>query len=75
MSCWRSPGELKKLLERIAEEAKVTPCIFLDHPITRERIKQLGYDGILDIPGITRLPEAQLLPVHLPCRQGIVPGD
>jgi UDP-N-acetylglucosamine 2-epimerase (non-hydrolysing) len=51
------PREVKKLLERIAEEAKVTPCIFLDHPITRERIKQLGYDGILDAPGITRVPK------------------
>lgn len=48
------PREVKQLLEHIAEEAKVTPCIVLDLPITRERIKQLGYDALLDSSGITR---------------------
>jgi UDP-N-acetylglucosamine 2-epimerase (non-hydrolysing) len=51
------PKELKSLLERIAAKAATTPCIFLDHPITKARIKQLGLDAILDAPGIMRAPK------------------
>jgi UDP-N-acetylglucosamine 2-epimerase (non-hydrolysing) len=53
------PRELKKLLERIAAKAATTPCIFLDHPITKARMEQLGFDAILDAPGITRVPKLE----------------
>jgi UDP-N-acetylglucosamine 2-epimerase (non-hydrolysing) len=53
------PKELKNLLERIAAKAATTPCIFLDHPITKARVKQLGFDAILDAPGITRAPKLE----------------
>jgi UDP-N-acetylglucosamine 2-epimerase (non-hydrolysing) len=51
------PKELKNLLERIAAKAATTPCIFLDHPITKARVKQLDLDAILAAPGITRAPK------------------
>jgi UDP-N-acetylglucosamine 2-epimerase (non-hydrolysing) len=53
------PKELKKLLERIAAKAATIPCIFLDHPVTKARVKQLGLDAILDAPGITRAPKLE----------------
>ncbi len=53
------PKELKNLLVRIAAKAATTPCIFLDHPVTKARIKQLGFDAILDAPGVTRAPKLE----------------
>jgi len=52
-------GALQGLLEIIqqhSERAKIR-AIFLDHPITKERIKQLGYDHYLAGKNITRLPK------------------
>lgn len=51
------PKELKSILERIAVKAATTPCIFLDHPVTKARVKQLGCGAILTAPGITRVPK------------------
>ena len=49
------PAELQRTLENIALKAKEIPCIFLDHPVTKERIRSLKLDHILGSPGITRL--------------------
>jgi UDP-N-acetylglucosamine 2-epimerase (non-hydrolysing) len=51
------PKELKAILEKIRDFADTLPIIFLDHPITKERIQSLGFDGILEHSSISRLPK------------------
>lgn len=54
-----NPKALKELLESIRDHAKSDDLqmVFLDHPITKERITQLGYDDILEGENIIRLPK------------------
>lgn len=54
-----NPKALKELLESIRDHAKSDnlQMVFLDHPITKERITQLGYDDILKSRNIIRLPK------------------
>lgn len=54
-----NPKALKELLESIRDHAKSDnlQMVFLDHPITKERITQLGYDTILEGKNIIRLPK------------------
>lgn len=49
------PDELRRTLENISSKANEIPCIFLDHPVTKERIKSLKLDHLLDNKNITRL--------------------
>jgi UDP-N-acetylglucosamine 2-epimerase (non-hydrolysing) len=39
----------------VREKAQNIPCVFLDHPVTKEKIRSLGLDNLLDSPGITRM--------------------
>jgi UDP-N-acetylglucosamine 2-epimerase (non-hydrolysing) len=49
------PDELARTLENIAAKAEDFACIFLDHPVTKERIYSLKLDRILEKKNITRL--------------------
>lgn len=54
-----NPRALKELLESIQahSEKDNLQMVFLDHPITKERIMQLGYDNLLKGKNIIRLPK------------------
>lgn len=54
-----NPKALRELLESIQEHSKRDnlQMVFLDHPITKERITQLGYDSLLEGKNIIRLPK------------------
>lgn len=53
-----SPKKLKAFLQVIADFSKTMPVVFLDHPITSDRITSLGYDEILDnAPNLIRAPK------------------
>ena len=54
-----NPKALKELLESIRDHSKKDDLqmVFLDHPITKERITALGYDDILKGSNIIRLPK------------------
>lgn len=54
-----NPRALRELLESIQDHAKRDDLqmVFLDHPITKERITQLGYDDLLKGRNIIRLPK------------------
>lgn len=54
-----NPKALKELLESIRDHSHKDnlQMVFLDHPITKERIAALGYDGILEGKNIIRLPK------------------
>lgn len=47
--------ELAELLKTIAAKSADIPCIFLDHPITRETLKKKGMDKLLAVAGVTRV--------------------
>ena len=49
------PKDLKLILENIAAQSTGVPCVFLDHPVTKERIRALKLDYILESKNITRL--------------------
>lgn len=49
------PSELKRTLENISNKSKDIDCIFLDHPVTKEKIRTLNFDNIIDGRNITRL--------------------
>ncbi len=49
--------EFKKILENLAKFSKKIPVAFIDHPITKTRIRALGLDSTLDIPSVRRLPK------------------
>lgn len=51
------PKELKSILGKIRDFAETLPVVFLDHPITKERLQNLGYDDLLKHKNITRLPK------------------
>lgn len=51
------PKELEAILQKIAHFAQTMPIVFLDHPITKERMRSLQLDQILDVKGVTRLPK------------------
>jgi len=53
------PDELKRTLQNIADQSKKITCIFLDHPVTKERIKNLKLDYLLDKKNLVRLPKLQ----------------
>lgn len=54
-----NPKALRELLESIQghSEKDNLQMVFLDHPITKERIAQLGYDDLLRGENIIRLPK------------------
>lgn len=54
-----NPKALKELLESIRDHSQKDnlQMVFLDHPITKERITGLGYDSILEGKNIIRLPK------------------
>ena len=54
-----NPRALKELLESIHDHSEKDnlQMVFLDHPITKERITQLGYDNLLVGKNIIRLPK------------------
>lgn len=49
------PKELADILKKIAAKAVDVPCIFLDHPITKETIRAKKLDNILAVPHLTRI--------------------
>ena len=49
------PKELDSILKKIVNKAQEVPCIFLDHPITKETIKAKGMDKMLDSPTVIRV--------------------
>jgi len=51
------PKELEKILGRIKDFAQDIPIIFLDHPITKERMTALGIDDLLKHKNIQRVPK------------------
>lgn len=51
------PKELELILNKIAEFSNKMPVVFLDHPITKERMRTLQFDQLMDAPGITRIPK------------------
>jgi len=53
------PEELRRTLENIASKSKEVPCVFLDHPVTKGKIRSLKLDHILDIDTVTRLHKLQ----------------
>ncbi len=48
---------LEHFLKTVRMQAKKDNLIFLDHPVTKQRLGELGYDHFLDHPKITRLPK------------------
>lgn len=54
-----NPEALRELLESIQEHGRKDnlQMVFLDHPITKGRIAQLGYDDLLKGKNIIRLPK------------------
>lgn len=54
-----NPRALRELLESIQDHSEKDnlQMVFLDHPITKERIAQLGYDDLLKGKNIIRLPK------------------
>jgi UDP-N-acetylglucosamine 2-epimerase (non-hydrolysing) len=51
------PLILKRLLETLNEYSKKTPLIFLDHPVTEARIKDLGYGRLFSSKNLIRIPK------------------
>ncbi|MDQ5972174.1 MAG: hypothetical protein QG553_333 [Patescibacteria group bacterium] len=51
------PKELKAILESVNRFAAKTPIVFLDHPLTKERLHNLKLDPLLKHKNITRLPK------------------
>ncbi len=51
------PKEVKQILSRIRTFADIIPIVFVDHPITKERIHSLSFDDILKSEKIVRLPK------------------
>ncbi len=49
------PKELEKILKKISKFSETMPVVFLDHPITEERIQSLSIGGLLEKKNITRL--------------------
>ncbi len=53
-----SPRQVEDLLKALKDFAqKGNKVVFIDHPITSERIKNLGMDGILKDTNIMRIPK------------------
>jgi UDP-N-acetylglucosamine 2-epimerase (non-hydrolysing) len=51
----RDRALLAKTLEALADEARRTPLLFVDHPVTMEAVSRFGLDGLLE-GGLRRIP-------------------
>lgn len=48
---------LEHFLKRIREQAEKDYFVFLDHPVTKQKIRELGFDHYLNHTNIRRLPK------------------
>lgn len=51
------PEILKQLIITLNEFSEKHPIIFLDHPVTVSRLKELGYDDLFTSKGLIRIPK------------------
>jgi UDP-N-acetylglucosamine 2-epimerase (non-hydrolysing) len=51
------PEVLKQLIITLNEYADKTPLIFLDHPVTKARIAELGYEELFTNSSLIRIPK------------------
>jgi UDP-N-acetylglucosamine 2-epimerase (non-hydrolysing) len=53
------PQDLQDLLISMKRFAHTHQIIFIDHPVTKNRLEKLGYNDLLKHPNIKRLPKLQ----------------
>lgn len=49
-------SRLRDLLHLLAAHTKVVPLVFIDHPVTVEKVRQHGLDGLFDDERFVRIP-------------------
>lgn len=52
-----SPKQLESFLNSIVAFSDTIPVVFLDHPITEQRMKDLSFDSKLDSKNVIRVPK------------------